>query len=102
MTTTITAQTILGQLKVALRKFGEHSFFDKGPYEVMDFDGIVKSLGAMEPEAAIAILQEVLKEGSAPATHLAAVLTTELLEAAWPDEVYDLVMKTDARLAANY
>lgn len=48
-----------------LRQFGEYSFFDKGPSEVMDLGPLRKALRAMEPAEAANALHELLKSADA-------------------------------------
>jgi hypothetical protein len=45
----------------AIKAFGEYSYDDKGPLEVMDVDIFAKRWRLVEPAVAVAILQEVVR-----------------------------------------
>jgi hypothetical protein len=51
------AAGIIEQLESALKQFGEYSFDDKGPDEVMDTDAIRSQIDALPAEEAAAVLQ---------------------------------------------
>jgi len=55
----ITAEEIIVKLDEALRQFGEHSYYDKGPGEVMDVAEITVELMSMPATAAGNVLAEV-------------------------------------------
>lgn len=51
---------ILDELHDAIRDFGEYTFGDKGPSEVMDIDGIVCRLQERSPEIVATIINELM------------------------------------------
>ncbi len=73
----ITSKEIIKQLKTALKKFGEYSFLDKGPSEVMFVDPIVAELKKMSAADAGRVLKEVAgahEHGQFLANHLVSCL----------------------------
>ena len=84
----ITSKEIVKQLKTALKKFGEYSFLDKGPSEVMFVDPIVAELRKMSAEDAGKVLKEVAglhKHGQFLANNLVSDL--ESMPEDWFNEV---------------
>lgn len=87
----ITSKEILDKLRAALKKFGEYSFDDRGPSEVMDVDAILAELAHMPAASAGRVLLEVSAEhvtggrGLALATYLVSRL--ECQDANWLEEV---------------
>lgn len=46
----ITAKQCITQINKAVRQFGEHNYYDKGPQEVMDIAAVCKSMEGMTAE----------------------------------------------------
>lgn len=55
----ITAKEIISKLEEALRQFGEYSYYDKGPHEVMDTEAIAIELMSMPAKTAGEVLAGV-------------------------------------------
>lgn len=52
----------LSKLKIALKKFGDYNFFDKGPSEVMDIRYLAKRFRELNVNDAIETFKGILKE----------------------------------------
>ena len=59
-TTFKSAMIIMNETDKAIKKYGEYSFDDKGPWEVMNFDSIIKDLKEKSVTEIANILSEVL------------------------------------------
>lgn len=70
----MTAPDIIKQMKKAIKSFGEYSFEDKGPSEVMDLDPIIESLKSETPGTAKSIIEEVYNHD-----RFGAILAAELV-----------------------
>ena len=57
----MTSKSIILDIKSALKQFGEYSYYDKGPSEVMDMDSYYREFKSMTPGDTEKILLEVLK-----------------------------------------
>jgi hypothetical protein len=70
----------LTELGVALKRFGTYSFDDKGPYEVMDIDPLLRKLRVMPVAEATAVLLELAasREHEGRGNSLAHALVGEL------------------------
>jgi len=55
----ITAKEITAEIKQAIKQFGEYSYHDKGPQEVMDVDAIRGRMSDMSAEQIADMLAEV-------------------------------------------
>lgn len=56
----ITAKECIGEIKTALKQFGEYSYYDKGPNEVMDMPSICfKRMSDMDAKQIADVLAEV-------------------------------------------
>lgn len=58
---TITVAKIKQDIKLALKSFGEYTFFDKGARETMDIDFYIEEFKKMETAQSAKILLEVAK-----------------------------------------
>lgn len=58
----ITSKEIEVEIKKALKQFGEYSYLDKGPDEVMDMDAICKRTEDMSAKQIADVLAEVRKD----------------------------------------
>ena len=58
----MTAQDIRNLVDAGIKEFGTHSYFDKGPDEVMDTNAIVEHLNQLPVEQTKAILIELLDD----------------------------------------
>lgn len=58
---TITAQECCNQIDEALKLFGEYSYYDKGPYDVMDMRKIMNRFNKMPATEVRDVLLEVMK-----------------------------------------
>lgn len=87
----MTAQDILTELDEALKEFGTYSFDDKGPEEVMNLDGIVNTLNAMDVKEVVDIL-ETVSAASDRAKTLVEHLLMDMQDI--PDERWDALMES--------
>lgn len=55
----ITAEEIIKLIKLAVKTFGEYSYHDKGPDEVMDMPAISSRLKVMQPQTVADVLAVV-------------------------------------------
>lgn len=69
---------ILDEMNEAIRDFGEYTFGDKGPHEVMDFDAIISRLIARPPEVVAAIISELMDSKEYGADILAESLSDSM------------------------
>lgn len=58
-----TVKEVLGDLKEALKLYGEYTFYDKGPGEVMLLDGYYDEFSHETPEAIGEFLVELFSHG---------------------------------------
>jgi len=77
----------LCEMNDAIKDFGEYTYGDKGPYEVMDIDSLALDFRAFEPDAAAEALVELSKVND-NAESLASCLTGHLQE--W-DELFEFL-----------
>jgi len=77
----------LCEMNDAIKDFGEYTYGDKGPYEVMDIESLALDFRAYEPDAAAAALVELSKVND-NAESLASCLTGHLQE--W-DELFEFL-----------
>lgn len=61
MTMTVLAIECMHQLTIALKQFGEHAFFDKGPGEIMDIPALAKKFRTFSPDYAVETFRYILK-----------------------------------------
>lgn len=86
------AKIILDKMQVALKQFGEYTFCDKGPQEVMSLREITDELEKMKADEVGAILKEV-KNHSDHGRILANALIDSLdhvLDDEWFDKVINI------------
>lgn len=57
----LTAEKCVADINDAVTNYGVITYYDKGPFEVMDIDIHVNAIKKMEPDEAATILSEVLK-----------------------------------------
>jgi len=74
---------ILDELEEAIRNFGEYTFTDKGPTEVMDIDSIVSRLRARSPEIVATVISQLMEDDDIFANTLGEFLAEELQD--WDD-----------------
>lgn len=55
----MTSEEILNKMRLAIKKFGEYTFEDKGASEVMDIRELVAALSALSAVDARKVLEEV-------------------------------------------
>jgi hypothetical protein len=59
---TVLAEECMHFLKVAIKKFGEYTFFDKGPDEVMNIHAMAKNFRSVSPDHAVETFKDILKD----------------------------------------
>lgn len=59
---TVLADECMHALKIALKKFGEYNFFDKGPQEVMNIDELAARFRTVSPDHAVDTFKDILKD----------------------------------------
>ena len=59
---TVLADECMHELKVALKKFGTYSFFDKGPQEVMNIDAIAAKFRTVSVDHVAETFRDILKD----------------------------------------
>lgn len=88
---------IMSEIDKAIKKFGEYSFDDKGPWEVMNFDSIVKDLKDKSMKEIGFILSEVLDHYSNKDRAMSTVscIISELDYL--PEDQFDELLNSDER-----
>lgn len=88
---------IMSEIDKAIKKFGEYSFDDKGPWEVMNFDSIVKDLKDKSMKEIGSILSEVLDHYSNQnrAMETVSCIISELDYL--PEDQFDELLNSDER-----
>lgn len=74
------AKTALEALKVGLKQYGEYSFSDKGPHEVMDIYALAASFREAGVEAAVEAFREIRTADPEHGDRLASAIVGELEE----------------------
>ena len=60
---TITVDEIIKLKNQGIKQFGEHSFWDKGPHEVMDIDDILSRVQKLGVNGAIVLMKGLRQRG---------------------------------------
>ena len=80
-------QSMIAEIKTALRQFGEYTFHDKGPSEVMNLHDIANRLRAMPVADAVQALESVVAARPEEGERFVSELMVGSLED-W-DELFD-------------
>ena len=62
----------------AIREYGEYHFFDKGPYEVLDYDSLLNEMKSLSEEDSIKIINDLDDYGDGTGELLGEILSEDL------------------------
>lgn len=55
---------IKNSIDESIQKFGSYNFFDKGPWEVLDYDTILNEMKSLDPTDAVKVCEELYSHGN--------------------------------------
>lgn len=96
-TTFKSAMIIMNETDKAIKKYGEYSFDDKGPWEVMNFDSIIKDLKEKSVTEIANILSEVL-DNYPNYNRVSSVVSCIISELDYlPEDEFEQLLSSDKR-----
>ncbi len=79
----------------AIREYGEYHFFDKGPYEVLDYDSLLNEMKSLSEEDSIKIINDLDDYGDGTGELLGEILSEDLgYSLSTEDEVEGMVIQS--------
>jgi hypothetical protein len=99
MKNTITPKTVLAEMKAALKMYGEYTFFDKGPHEVMDLHTVTDFLKKQSAPEVVKFITEVLGDSTDRYRFkVAASIICGIDDGPWTDTEWDTIIAINPKL----